>query len=125
MEGQGRSTEKVTFTQRPEGENRTNLAEILGERNYRRRNIKDKGSEVRESLALRRRIKNDNVAAMSLERKKEIRDGDREGAEFRSSKALKTTVRTFSLKLSEIGCDPTPYYVWRYILIICCFPHTL
>lgn len=63
----------------------------------------DKGSEVREWLVLGRKIKNDNMAGMSLERKREMRDGDTEVPDIRSSKALKTTVRTFSLKLSDLG----------------------
>lgn len=63
----------------------------------------DKVSEVREWLVLGRKIKNDNMAGMSLERKREMRDGDTEVPDIRSSKALKTTVRTFSLKLSDLG----------------------
>lgn len=59
---------------------------------------------------LGRDIKNDNMAGVSLERKRETRDGDTEVPDIRSSKALKTIVRTFLLKPSDIGYGPT--YVW-------------
>lgn len=57
-----------------------------GKEGSKRRNIKNKCSEVIEWLALRRKIKNENVAGMSLEQKREMRAGDREVFDVRSSK---------------------------------------
>lgn len=63
-------TEWVTFKEIAKGENGVNLAEIFWERQFQKKNIKVKGSEVREWLVLGRKIKDDNMAGVSLEREK-------------------------------------------------------
>ena len=62
------------------------LQKSWGKEGSKRRNIKNKCSKVIEWLALRRKIKNENVAGMSLEQKREMRAGDREVTDVRSSK---------------------------------------